>query len=249
MRLFLLVSLIAIAGCGRNKYDDIADNSSPSASTGRDAPKQTDTKSEPQPKLLPTPATPPPEAAVSKPPAPAKSPTTPRIVPKSESNEEKAARLRREIEGLNAQTKAKEAELAKLDPPPETVEVDYLDPFDMKPGQAGRFGAGMRASGPVRLPPALQQGSAGAASAIARARAGNQSQPVAVRILQIINTTQALVMVETAGDNATVLLVNFPTKGLADGKYLDDQKYKVLGTVKMAGQTYYRVEPYTPKPK
>ena len=165
-------------------------------------------------------------------PAPALEPV--KKVVKQEGTTEKAARLRREIESLKAQLKEKETELLKLEPAAQvkTVEVgDNLDVKNLTIGEAGRFwGPGF-------------------------------GSPSTVKVAEIIDENKAILVIYGESNRVIgwgwVLVRNFPTKGIADGKDLGgDAQFKVVGTEtyqgkteKYQGKTFYVVEPYTPKKK
>lgn len=139
------------------------------------------------------------------------------------SDKEKADKLRKEIADLRSQLSAKEAELAMLDP---VNVVDYLWTFKMKPGDAGTFGQVVT-------------------------RPKTEYAPARIRVEKVVDKLSMIISIigESGKDPVQVLVSDFDTTGVADGKTFPSPTFRVLGTKKVGDRTYAHVEPWKIPPK
>lgn len=143
-------------------------------------------------------------------------------------DKEKTEAIRKEIADLRERLAAKEAELAEMLP---VKRVEYLTVNDLKPGTAGPFGANY--AGPLIT--------------------------FSLRIEDVLDKNRAIVTVmrpaarnrmggyDLESLSPRVLISNFDTSGLSDGKIIKSGIFRVLGTQKISNRTYAHVEPYLPK--
>jgi hypothetical protein len=159
-------------------------------------------------------------------------------------DKEKADKLRKEIAELRKQLSEKEAELAKLDP---VKMVDYLWTNKMEPGDVGPFGS------TFSVPETVKTGQRTSRTYTTSAR---------LRVVKVLDKESMIIAVLSDGgipDKVRVLVTNFDTTGIADGRILTATRekpspvFRVLGTKKIEETTYAHVElwtlPYKPPKK
>jgi hypothetical protein len=143
------------------------------------------------------------------------------------ADDPKIDQLRKEVAELKSRLAVKEAELAKLDP---VKEVAYLN-GTLTVGTAGRFG--VATSRTIVTP----DGKAVKVGGI---------ETATVKVSKVIDANKAILT--NVGVANGVIARNFPTKDIADGATIGPSQYfRVVGTEKYNGRTFFVVEPYTPR--